>query len=308
MRPGRRASPRATVALVLLVAVVAISFAAPFFRQANPTHPLTKAAIRLAIASVLLWPIALRSWARVDAAQKRRAAGAGVLYGLHFGAWVWSLELTSVAASVTLVTSTPLLLALVSLATGRDRPQRRHGVAVALATVGVALVSGTDWQASPAALAGDGLALLGAAAMAAYFIVGRQLGARLDVWVYSALATSVGAATLFATALLAGVSPLPSSPEALAWLALAAVVSQLIGHMGLTWALRHTKPTVVAMATAGEPVGATLLAWAWLGETVAPLVAIGCVVTIAAVLLAVTAPNPLDSAAAADGGEGIPPA
>lgn len=292
---------------MLLLAVVAISFAAPFFRQASPTHPLTKAAVRLAIAAALLWPVALRSWAHVDAAQKRRAAVAGVLYGLHFGAWVWSLELTSVAASVTLVTSTPLLLALVALATGRDRPQRRHAVAVGLATLGVALVSGTDWQASPAALAGDALALLGAAAMAAYFIVGRQLGARLDVWVYSALATSVGAAVLFATALAAGVSPLPASVEALGWLALAAVVSQLIGHMGLTWALRHTKPTVVAMATAGEPVGATLLAWLWLGEAVAPLVAVGCVVTIAAVLLAVTAPNPLDSAAA-DGGEGIPPA
>jgi drug/metabolite transporter (DMT)-like permease len=37
------------------------------------------------------------------------------------------------------------------------------------------------------------------------------------------------------------------------------------------------------MAVVGEPVGATLLAWLWLGEAVPARVALGCAVTLAAV-------------------------
>jgi len=40
------------------------------------------------------------------------------------------------------------------------------------------------------------------------------------------------------------------------------------------------------MAVVGEPVGATLLAWIWLGEKVTPIVALGCVVILAGVIAA----------------------
>lgn len=40
------------------------------------------------------------------------------------------------------------------------------------------------------------------------------------------------------------------------------------------------------MATVGEPVGATALAWLWLGEPNSPGVGIGCAITLVAVLLA----------------------
>ena len=129
------AAPRTRAALVL--AIVAISFAAIFFKAAHPTHPLIAAAVRLTIAASLMAPIAVWRLRRRSLALGfwRGAVLGGVCYAVHFGAWVWSLTLTSVAASVTLVTATPLVLGVLGACTGRDRPSGRLWLAVAGASV-----------------------------------------------------------------------------------------------------------------------------------------------------------------------------
>ncbi|MBS1195862.1 MAG: protein of unknown function transrane, partial [Actinobacteria bacterium] len=73
---------------------------------------------------------------------------------------------------------------------------------------------------------------------------------------------------------------------------LSALIPQLVGHGLLTWSLRHTTPTVVALAIMGEPVGATLLAWAWLGEAAPAVVLAGCALVLAALVLALSASRP----------------
>jgi drug/metabolite transporter (DMT)-like permease len=280
------------VAPALGMAIVAISFAAIFFRKAAPTHPLVAAGLRLAVAAVLLLPFVIRAAraGRLPGTVVRAAIAAGIFYGVHFGAWVTSLTLTSVAASVTLVTATPLLLGVLALVTGRDRPSRRLWVALALAGGGVTLIGWYDLSLSPAALAGDGLALLGAVAMAGYLLVARRLGSG-NLWAFSGIATAVGATALLGTAAAVGIPIEPASAEAMGYLALAALVPQIIGHNLLTWSLRYTTPTVVGIATVGEPVGATALGWLWLGEGVPPLVASGCGITLSAVVLSLWRPR-----------------
>lgn len=288
-----RGSQTASAAAVT-VAVVAISFAAIFFRKAAPTHPLVMAGVRLAIASVLLVPMSVRAAraGRLPSSARVAAVGAGLLYGVHFGAWVTSLTLTTVAASVTLVTATPLLLAVVAVVTGRDRPERRHWWAIGLAAVGVLLIGGGDLGTSVRALLGDALALVGAGAMAGYLLLVRRQGDALDVWGFSGIACLVGAIALLGGALAVGIPIAVPSTEAWIFLAVAALLPQIVGHGLLTWSLRHLRPTVVGMATVGEPVGSTILAWLWLGEIVPPVTAAGCAVTLTAVLLAVYQPRP----------------
>jgi drug/metabolite transporter (DMT)-like permease len=96
----------------------------------------------------------------------------------------------------------------------------------------------------------------------------------------------VGAATLLGSAVVTGVPIAIPSIEAGVYVALAALVPQLVGHTLLTWSLRHTRPTVVGIATVGEPVGSTLLGFVWLHERVDPMVLVGCAVTLAAVVTA----------------------
>jgi drug/metabolite transporter (DMT)-like permease len=275
------------VRLALGVAIASISFAAIFIRQAAPTHPLVIAGTRLALASVVLaWPTwrAYRA-GRLPRTVLKRAAIGGLLYGVHFGTWVTSLTLTSVASSVTLVTATPLLLALISTLTRRDHPERRQWISIGLAVVGLSLIGWADLSLSPDALLGDGLALVGAVAMAFYLLLVRGMGEKLDVLAFSGVSTAVGALSLFSAALALEVPLAFSSLESLGWVALAALVPQLIGHNLLTWSLRHATPTAVGIATVGEPVGSTLLAWVWLHERVGPIVAAGCAITLVAVVV-----------------------
>ena len=278
----------------LVVAVGSISFAAIFFRKADPTHPLVSAGIRLAVASLLLSPFVLQAvrGGRLPRPVLRGALLGGLFYSVHFGAWVWSLSLTTVAASVTLVTATPLLLAGVAVLTGRDRPTGRLWAALALAAVGVTIIGGTDLGTGPTALLGDGLALLGCAGMAGFLWVGRRLGPSLDVLAFAGIATGVAALLLLGLSAILGIDLRPASGEALVYLVLAALLPQLVGHNLLTWALRHTTPTVVGLATVGEPVGSTLLGLALLGEVPSVPVLAGCGVTLAAVALALTGRRP----------------
>jgi len=280
------------VALALGGALIALSFAAPLFRLAAPTHPLVAAGLRLLLAAVLLAPFALRAFraGRFPAGHRRGAVLAGLCYGLHFGSWVSSLTMTTVAASVTLVTCTPLLLGVLGALTGRDPPTRRFWGALACAAAGLVVIGGADLvQASPEALLGDALALLGAFSIAGYFLTARRLGPTLDVTAFSAVAVAVGAATLLGTALAVGVPLVPASPSAAAAIVACTLGPQLVGHSLLTWALRHTGPAHVAMATVGEPVGATLLTWFWLDESPTTTVLLGCSVTLTGVALALTA-------------------
>ena len=99
-----------------------------------------------------------------------------------------------------------------------------------------------------------------------------------------------------AAAAVAGVGLRPSGGDAVFWIFLSALIPQLLGHGLLTWSLRHTTPTVVALAILGEPVGSTLLAWAWLGEAAPALVLAGCAVVLAALVLALSAPRPQPAA------------
>ena len=88
-------------------------------------------------------------------------------------------------------------------------------------------------------------------------------------------------------AAVAGIPIAFDGPGPFLYVLLAALIPQLVGHSLLTWVLRHTRPTVVGIATVGEPVGATLLGWLWLGETVGPDVLAGCAIVVSAVALSV---------------------
>ncbi len=188
------------------------------------------------------------------------------------------------AAATTLVTATPLLLALWSVAEGRDRPDRRLWLALGLAAVGVTTIGGTSLGGSSQALLGDGLALLGFAAMGGYMLLARRVDPP-DILAYSAVAVAVGGVCLLGTAAALGVPLRPASNAAFGWLVMAALVPQLVGHTLLTWCLRHAPPVAVGMATVGEPVGSTLLAWWLLAELPPGRILVGCAITASAVLL-----------------------
>jgi drug/metabolite transporter (DMT)-like permease len=208
-----------------------------------------------------------RQWASLTRGDLLVALAAGVLLALHFWSWNTSLTYTSVAASVVLVNTQPIIVATFSAVWLREAPNRRQWSGIALAVFGACIVGWGDFggSLSPAGnshttLLGDGLALFGGIAAAIYYVAGRRLRATLDLWPYVALIYSVCFLTLLAIALATSTPLLPQPPRELAIFAGLALGPMLLGHTGLNWALKYLPAYLVVLTVLGEPIGATLLA------------------------------------------------
>jgi drug/metabolite transporter (DMT)-like permease len=190
------------------------------------------------------------------------AGVAGVFLAGHFASWIASVSLTSVAASVALVSTQPVWVALFAMVALRERPRPQQWLGIVVAVLGAAWIGWGDMEAGPEPLRGDLLALLGALLVAAYYVIGRGLRRRIDLWPY--VAVVYGAATLaLLVALLATRTPLAAPYTSVDWLVFLALAvgPMMIGHTGQNYALRYLPAYAVNLSLLGEPVGATLIAW-----------------------------------------------
>jgi drug/metabolite transporter (DMT)-like permease len=284
--------------LVLALALLGVSLSGPLVRLSH-AHPLAIAAWRLGfsllvIAGALLLTGEWRQLRRVTRRELAIAVGAGALLALHFWSWNASISLTTVAASVVLVNTQPVVVALLSAVWLREVPTRRQWLGIAIAMLGALVVALPDIAGAPAdavahprALLGDLLALGGALTAAVYFTSGRRLRSTLDLWPYVALVYGSCFLTLLVLAALAGAPLLPQPPRELAIFAGLALGPMLLGHTGLNWALKHSPAYVVNLTLLGEPVGATLIAAVLPGirEVPGPLTVMGGLIVLAGILL-----------------------
>jgi len=252
--------------LVLGVALLAVSHGAIFARLADAA-PLAIAAWRVGLAAIVVLPLATVAPRRaaIGAAPYACAAGAGALLALHFATWIASLDYTTIARSVLLVSTSPIWVAVIQVLMGRGLPSRSTLLALILALAGAVIVSGGS-MAGDAAIGGDLLAVAGGFAMAGYLLLSREAQTALAFRSYLGVAYGTAAVILWLAVLF---TRTPATGfDARTWWALAgmAVVSQLIGHSGYNWSLRHLNPLYVAVVSLGEPVLASLLGWWLIGE------------------------------------------
>lgn len=273
----------------VLAGVVCVSFAAIFIRAAG-APALSTAAWRLIIAGapVLAAAVVFRR-AELVALDVRRWAllvAAGVALALHFGTWIASLSLTSVASSVALVTTQPVWVAILSRLFLREAITARLAGGIVLALAGATLIGGADISLAGDALWGDALALAGAVFAAAYFVIGRGARAHLSLLAYVGVVYAVAAVALAISAAVAGQPLAGFTPRTWLFLALLGVVPQLGGHSLLNWALKFLPAPRVSLAILMEPVVATLLAIPILGERPGPLTVLGAGITLGGIYLA----------------------
>ncbi|MDB2237431.1 DMT family transporter [Halorubrum ezzemoulense] len=277
-------SPKAALA----TAVAAVSAGAILVRLSEAPSSVA-AFYRVLFTTVPLGAVAAWRY-RADLARIRPrdlafAALSGVALAVHFAAWFESLRWTSVAASVTLVQAQPVFVALGAWLLLRERVTRRMAAGIAVAVGGMVSMSFGDFLSGvavgPRPLYGNALALTGAVAAAGYVLAGRSLRQRISLVPYVTVVYGVCVLVLLSFVLAAG-HPLTGYPpqEWLLFVGLAAGPG-LLGHTVLNWALAHLESSVVSVSLLGEPVGATLLAVAFLSETPTPATVVGgCVVLL----------------------------
>ena len=282
--------------LVLAVGVLAVSFSAIFIRLAQTEEAVPSLAIaawRTTIATLVLLPIALlrrrQELRELGTADWLLAALAGLMLGVHFGTWITSLAYTSIASSAVLVSTSPLWVGLAAPFVLHEPLTRwlKIGLWLALAgSVVIALGDGLQLAEGSRAMTGNGLALLGAAAMAVYYLIGRRLRQGLSLLSYTTVVYGIAALTLVSYSLMSQVPLMGYSPTAYGLFVLMAVFPQLIGHSSFNWALAYLPATFVAVTIISEPVGATLLGLLILGEVPAGVTIVGSLVVLLGIMVA----------------------
>ena len=262
--------------MVLVLGIAAVSTASTLVRFAQETTPsLVIAAGRLGLATLILAPLVL-SRHRASLNQLKRndlftALLAGIFLALHFWTWIASLERASVVSSVVLVTTTPIWVALLSARILKERVGSRTLSGLGLAMAGgfiVAFAGKGGWAGlfPGGSMAGDLLALAGAWMMAGYLLAGRSLRASLPLLPYLFLVYGMAAVVLSGACLAVGLNPFAGPHQGWVWIALLALVPQLLGHSIFNWALRRLPAAIVSVALLGEPIGSAVLAYFLLSE------------------------------------------
>ncbi|MBN2346453.1 MAG: DMT family transporter [Candidatus Aminicenantes bacterium] len=264
--------------LALLTGIAAVSMGSIFVRFAQAeASSLAIAAWRLSLATLFLLPVSwLRhrsQWRSVRGRDWAWIAAAGACLAVHFATWITSLEYTSVASSVALVSTSPLWVALLAWIFWRESLTRSLLAGLALALGGSLMISFAETRAaiSSKPLLGNALAMAGALAVSGYWLIGRHLRRRMPLIPYITMVYGSAAMLLLAVAVLLRQPLAGFRPSIYVWLLLLALLPQLLGHSSFNWALGHLPASYVAIATLGEPVGAALLASLFLGEFPSPL-------------------------------------
>ncbi len=265
--------PKINPYLAVLVGVFAVSFSALFVRLST-APAIIIAAYRLLFTFLILAPFTLLKYRYDIISLSRRdiflSAASGACLALHFVTWFTSLNYTSIASSVVLVTIQPVFVVLGSWVLYREKISRRGVYGMALALTGSLVIGASDFQLDMRAFFGDLLALLAALMVSGYLLIGRKVRstASLPAYAFYTYGTSAILLLLVAIAFDFRFYPYPAK-EWLLFFALAFVCT-VMGHTIFNWSLKYVQASVVSVSVLGEPLGAIIWASIFLHEYPTP--------------------------------------
>jgi drug/metabolite transporter (DMT)-like permease len=225
------------------------------------------------------------------------------LVGIALVQWLYFVAIEHLPVGVALLIefTAPLFVALFARFVYHEQIRRRIWVAVAMVLTGLTLVVEL-WSGVAFSTVGVTAALLGAFALSAYLLMAERERKHRD----AASLSFYG--FLFAALLWAVINPLWNFPwdtlgedvslqgnlseySAPVWVLVAfvVVIGTMVTFSLLVGALRHISATKASIVASLEPVVATVIAWAWLGETFGATQLIGGAVVIAGILVAQSA-------------------
>jgi len=302
----KETSPAISPIIAIPFGILAVSTSSIFIRYAQIyASSLSIAAFRLTLAVLFLLPLVLLRHREELCTLTKKELGLALLSGgflaIHFATWITSLEYTTVASSVVLVSTAPLWVALLSPFFLKEEVSSFVFIGMGLALIGGTVVGISDsctWAGGSLlcpsfaefmggkAFLGDMLSLMGALAGASYLIIGRSLRAKLSLIPYIFVVYGMAAVGLVFA--LLGLEGIPSGypPQVYLWFVLLALIPQLLGHSTFNWALRYLSAAYVSITLLGEPIGSTILAYFFLKESPTYIKLLGAILILVGIYIA----------------------
>jgi drug/metabolite transporter (DMT)-like permease len=267
--------------LVLVTAVWGITFVQ--IKDALELYPLFAfLAVRFAIAVGVL---------AVPAARRVRSLGRdGAVAGLLLGGLLAAgyalqtagLERTTVSAAGFVTGMYVVFTPIFGYALFRIRAPRAVWLGVALAVLGLAMLSGV----SAGSTAGDLLVLAGAALYALQIALMERFAPRYDPLAFTTVEMAAALVGFAAVALALGQIELPHGATVWGALLVTGIFASALGYLVQAWAQQRTSATRTALIFALEPVFAGIFGYALAGDRLGALGWAGCAVILAGIAVA----------------------
>jgi drug/metabolite transporter (DMT)-like permease len=271
-------------ALLVLIAVTAV-WGVTFVqvKDAVALYPLFAfLALRFGIASCTLAVPAAGRLRGLGRAGTLGAAIAGALLGAGYVLQTAGLERTSVSSTGFITGMYVVLTPVLALALFRVRIARAAWLGVALATVGLALLSGVH-GGSPG---GDLLVLAGAAVFSLQIVLMERYAPRYDAFAFTLVEMLAAFAGLLVIAVAVGQLAVPHGRTVWGALLVTGVFASALAFLAQTWAQRKASATQTAVAFSLEPVWAAFFGFTLAGDRLGATGWIGCAVIMAGIVLA----------------------
>lgn len=280
--------PRRLALPAVLAGGIAIGFS-PIFVRLSELGPIATGFYRLFLALPLLW-----LWMRLET---RRAAGKrpvewlavalpGALFAGDILFWHWSITYTTVANATLLANFAPVVVTLGAWLFLRERITAMFLLGMALAMGGAALLVNASVALGSRYVLGDMLGLITACFFGSYVIAVARVRDRMAASTLMLYSSAVTALLLLVATVISGENLLPASASGWSVLVALAWVSQATGQGLIAYALGHLPASFSALAILIEPLTAAILGWAWLGEALSVLQAIGGGIVLAGIMVA----------------------
>ncbi len=275
----------ARIYLILLIGIIIVSFGSIIVRWTGEVPPGIIAFYRVFLASLLLSVYTFKKDPkRIFNRPHWQYFIAGALLAIHFITWIASLQITTIAHSIFLVSTHPLFAVLFSGFFLREFPALRTAPSFLIAIFGMYLIVSQDIGGGEYYIIGDLLAVLSAISFAGYLLIARLHRSRGDFLVYLILVYTTAAVVCAGFSLLQGDNFSGYSWTSWLMMVLLAIGPHLSGHSILNWCSRQMAVFKVNLALLLEPVIATIGGILIFNELPRPLFYVGAACILAALL------------------------
>ena len=283
--------------IALFISVCSVSFAAIMIVSISDDVPaLSIAFYRLFFTSLLLAPfVFLNKKVRKELSQIPKKTYLsmtiiGFILALHFAFWITSLDYTSVASSVILVTAHPVLVAPVAHYFFKEKLRISNIIGISISLFGVVILVFVNYglgSLSIDSIEGNILAILGAIAFGLVILGSRKTRKTVSVTVYAFYMYIVSSIVLFVLCISTGSRLNNIQTIDYEIFILMAFVSGIFGHTFYYWSLKYIRASIASVVLLGEPIGSTVLAFIipWINQTPSEYTFIGGAIILSGIYL-----------------------
>ena len=190
----------------------------------------------------------------------------GIFLAGHYFSLFTAVGHTTIASAIMLCNTSPIIILILSTLFFRERTTVKAVIGVAITLTGAAIITGSDYSFSGAAVYGDIMALFGALFYSLYFLVGRRMRKTVNTSVYVFFVFSACWA-VFAVGMFVTDTPFTGySSMDFVYLFAFAMVCSIGAHAVFNWCLAHVSPLYISTIGTGEVIFAASWAALLFGE------------------------------------------